>query len=92
MPCCMKCENKKKCFSLKKIKKIRPKRPKNTKNKRKNIKKCEKYYIKYKKRLDFKKKSLYPITNEVTDKGVKQLVSYCLSSLFFYNGKKIDRL
>ena len=27
---------------------------------------------------------MYPITSEVTDKGVKQLVSYCLSPLFFY--------
>ena len=39
---------------------------------------------KYKKGLDFQKESLYPITSEVTDKGVKQLVSYCLSPLFFY--------
>lgn len=54
--------------------------------------KKETYLRKYKKTLDFKNKSLYSITNEVTDKGVKQLVSYCLSPFFIELGNILQML
>ena len=48
------------------------------------------YRIKNKKTLDFKKELLYLITNEVTDKGVKQLGSDCLSSIFLFCGNSFE--
>ena len=48
------------------------------------------YRIKNKKTLDFKKELLYLITNEVNDKGVKQLGSDCLSSIFLFCGNSFE--